>query len=360
MGEPSARAPEFVLFDDSPILGGAELFALRLARHASAERVPVTVGCPGDSSLAERCAAAGIETRSVRYPSLGPAAAPLWPSATLRMRRLLAAMSPDAIAVGNTARAQAYLCAATSLLTKSRRPAVVQILHEQETLTRRTGRFALRRVGSLVPIGANVEAACRSALGGVPLWKANNFVDIPEPGPRREPPRDGRGPVLGVLARLIPEKGVLELVEELAGADGWERALVAGGPQDPAYAKRIRARIGSLGLDKRISLLGHVDDVPRFLSTVDAIVVPSTGNEAQPTAALEALAHGLPCIVRRPVYSPDFDGLPVLPYDGAAELARRLRELPAGRASLDEVRRRFGPEQLINAIRAAARGAERE
>ena len=354
MSQLGAGVWKLVVFDDAPILGGAELFALRLARFATdSTGISVAIACPPGSALAARSVAAGLDTLAVRYPPLGPTGIPLWPGAVLRVRRLLADLGPEGIAVANTARAQAYAFAAIPLIAKWRRPALVHVLHEQETLARRSGRFALRRAGSLVPIGANVAAACSSALPGVPVWKANNFVEVPERGPG-ERRRDGRrAPVLGILARLIPEKGVLELVDELAEVPAWERALVAGGAQNGAYAERIRMRIGALGLDGRISLLGHVDNVPDFLSGVDVLVVPSTGNEAQPTAVLEALAYGLPCVVRRPIWSADFDGLPVIPYDGAGELSERLGGLPAEPPPAAEVRRRFGPEQALEAILAA-------
>jgi glycosyltransferase involved in cell wall biosynthesis len=346
--------PKLVVLDDAPILGGAELFALRLARFVEdSTGISVAIACPPAGALAARSVAEGLDTLAVRYPVLGLAGVPSWPGAVLRLRRLLADLGPEAIAVANTARAQAYAFAAIPLIAKGRRPALVNVLHEQETLARRSGRFALRRSGLLVPIGANVAAACTTALPGVRIWKANNFVEVPERGPG-ERRRDGRqAPVLGILARLIPEKGVLELVEELAAARGWQSALIAGGAQDGAYAERIRMRIGSLGLDGRISLLGHVDDVPGFLSDVDVVVVPSTGNEAQPTAVIEAIAYGLPCIVRRPIWSADFDGLPVFPYDGARELSERLGGLPAEPPPAAEVRRRFGPEQALEAILAA-------
>ena len=62
--------------------------------------------------------------------------------------------------------------------------------------------------------------------------------------------------------------------------------------------------------------------MPGFLGSIDTLIVPSTGKEAQPTAIIEALAYGVPVVVRAPLYSPDFDGLPVTPYGSAGELAR--------------------------------------
>lgn len=354
------RARALWLFDDAPILGGAELFALRLALFAREERgLTVHLVCP-PGEFAARCKGLALETVLVAFPPLSPAGAPRWPGAILRVRSLLAKIgtSADGVVVANTARAQAYLAAAVPILHGARQPPLVNVVHEQGTLARRSGRFAFRRVGSLVAIGENVARSHRERLPGVPVWKANNFPDpshLNRPARRSTPA--GR-PVVGVLTRLIPEKGVLELVDELANAQSWSRAVIAGDAEDRAYADRVEARIGSLGLDDRVSLVGRVevDEVPSFLDSIDVLAVPSTGSEAQPTVILEALAAGRPCLVRPAVWSRDFEGLPVLRFGDAEELERHLAQLPSEPAPVEELRHRFGPEQALDAILAAASG----
>jgi glycosyltransferase involved in cell wall biosynthesis len=344
---------EIWLFDDAPILGGAELFALRLARFAGKQGLTVRIVCPMACELASRSDDLGIERLPAAFPSLAPIAAPRWPAAILGIRSLLLRAGPGAIAVGNTARAQAYLSAAWLLIRRARRPILVHVLHEQDTLRRRSARLALRHLGSLVAIGENVAVACRVRMPGVAVWKANNFLDPPD-REARVPRRSAERPVLGVLGRLIPDKGVLELVEELAQTDTWDRAVIGGPAQDSAYAQRVEERLTGLGLEARVSLVGQIDDVPGFMRSIDALVVPSTGSEGQPTTIIEALAYGCPCLVRRPLWSRDFEGLPVVPYEGTAELEQRLRELPLDAAPAEEIRRRFGPQQALDVIRAAA------
>ena len=125
---------------------------------------------------------------------------------------------------------------------------------------------------------------------------------------------------------------------------------MAGDLQDPVYVEEVEDAIASAGLANRVRLLGHTDDVPGFLAAVDVLVVPSSGTEGQPTAILEALACGRPVVVRRPVWSRDFEGLPVVAYDRREELAAALQRLPAAAAQHDELRRRFGPEQVLAAL----------
>jgi glycosyltransferase involved in cell wall biosynthesis len=345
-------APELWLFDDAPIVGGAEIFALRLAGYLARRGWPrMRIVCPDGSEMAERCAAAGVEHVPATFPPLGPLGAPRWPGAVLAVRRLLKGADADAIAIGNTARTQAYLTAAR--LAFGRRTTIVQLIHEQDTLARRSGRFAFRRVGALVAVGGNVADACRRALPGVPVGEANLFLDADSfepPAPRHS----GEAPAIGVLTRLIPGKGILELVGELATADTWSSARIAGRAQDPLYARAVASRIEELGLGDRVSLIGHVDDLDAFFEAVDVLVAPSTGTEGQGFGIVEALWHGRPCLVRRSAWSArDFEGLPVLAFDDVAGLERGLRELPGRPVPAEVVRHRFGPEQALDAILAA-------
>jgi glycosyltransferase involved in cell wall biosynthesis len=347
---------ELWLFDDAPIVGGAEVFALRLAGFLAQRGSPrPRIVCPASSEMARRCAAEGIEQLAAEFPRLGPLGAPRWPGAIRSIRSLLERAGPDAIAIGNTARAQAYLSAAAFAFRPE--ATIVQLIHEQETLARRSGRFAFRRIGSLVAVGENIAEACRRALPGVTIREANLFL-YPPPPEAPAPHRSDTLPVVGVLTRLIPEKGILELVDELAACESWSQARIAGHPQDPGYARAAADRIGQLGLSDRISLPGHVDDLASFFAEIDVLVVPPTGTEGQGFGIVEALWHGRPCLVRRPAWSSrDFEGLPVLPFEGPGELERGLRELPGRAVPADVVRDRFGPDQALAAILAAAGGS---
>lgn len=355
-----ADGSELWLFDDAPIVGGAEVFALRLGSYLGTREGPgLRIVCPAESEMARRCRADGIDQIPASFPPLNPRGLPRWPGAMLAVRSLLRRMGPHAIAIGNTARAQAYLAAAA--MTLRRRPPIVQIVHERDTLGRVSGRLAYRHVGSLVAVGGRIADLCRERLPGVPVWEANLFLNAAEfDEASRESRRNGK-PVLGVLARFIPGKAQLDLVEELAAARSWSRALFAGRHEDAAYTDRVRERIAALGLGERISVLDPVDELGPFFDSIDVLVVPSTGSfEGQGMVIVEALAHGRPALVRRRVFSPhDYEGLPVLPYEGAAELDARLGELPFDPAPIESLRRRFGPEQALEAIRAAAAGTPR-
>jgi glycosyltransferase involved in cell wall biosynthesis len=349
---------ELWLFDDAPILGGAELFGLHLVRWTDGDSCAgwrARLFCPGDSELARRARAQALEVHDLRFPK-PPRGTVAGVPALMRVRRILSGAPETVVAVANTALAQAYLAAAVATLR--RHPPVVHLLHERETADRPSARWVLPRSGALVAVGEKHAGSYREVVRGASVDAVNVFLEPEEldaAAARRTGPHDPGRPVVGMLGRLIPEKGVLELLDELAAQPGaWSRIRVAGAPQDPAYAGRVASRANGPGLAGRVELLGHVDDVGSFLSTVDVVVVPSTGSEGQVLVILEALAQGLPCVVREAVLSPEYAGLPVVGYRDSDSLATALSALPRDTAEPSDLARRFGPEQALAGIERAA------
>jgi glycosyltransferase involved in cell wall biosynthesis len=345
---------DFVFLDDAPIFGGAERNVLRLARFVeeSSRGRSARVICPDTSELARRCGVAGIAVVDARFP----AAPHRIPGAVLQLRRLLADLSDDSLVVGVTLRSQVYGHAA--LLALLHAPRVVHFMPEQDSARRLTAKVVLRRYGAVVAVGENTARTYSELAPNVRVRRVDNFLlpeDFAAAAAKRTPRSSGDPPVVGVLTRLFPGKGVLELVGELADcADAWSQGLVGAGRQVENYAAEVERRIAAAGLQKRVHLLGHVDELAAFFAEIDVLVVPSVGAEGQPTVILEALAYGRPVIVRESVWSSDFDGLPVVAYRDARELREALRGLEPATVAPEELARRFGPGSVIEAIEAAA------
>jgi glycosyltransferase involved in cell wall biosynthesis len=346
------------LLDHAPIMGGAEQFALRLAGHARLEGgYRVCMVCPAGSGLAQRSAAAGLEVVDAEFPDLAPWFLARQLQAVARTRKLLIEAGQLAIVVAVSARAQAYTVAAATLLRHP--PAIVHVALEQDTARRLTARFALPRQGAVIAVGANAAAAYRVALPSTEVDQVNNFLMPEEMARLRAGPRSSHaGLAIGLIARMIPEKGVLELLDELAasGSDG-ATLLVAGPAEDQDYEREVRARVSALGLDGRVRLMGRIDDIRSLLKAVDVVAVPSTGWEGQPTVILEALAAGVAVVVRRPLDSSDFEGLPVFGYTDATDFGAALEAAAASSpAPMEALLDRFGPDQALGELeRAAAR-----
>lgn len=60
--------------------------------------------------------------------------------------------------------------------------------------------------------------------------------------------------------------------------------------------QHIKALIQNLALENRVFMLGHREDIPELLSSLDTLVHPSTANEGVPQDILQALAMKKPVI----------------------------------------------------------------
>ncbi len=98
-----------------------------------------------------------------------------------------------------------------------------------------------------------------------------------------------------VVARLVGVKRVDQAIDAFAeiaaSVPDWEMLIAGDGPERDA----LRDRIAAQGLQQRCTLLGEIDVQP-LLSEGGVLVHPSV-LDGTPNAVMEAMAHGLPCII---------------------------------------------------------------
>jgi glycosyltransferase involved in cell wall biosynthesis len=110
--------------------------------------------------------------------------------------------------------------------------------------------------------------------------------------------------VIVLASRLDPLKGHAPLIEALGrlrDRPGWI-AWIAGGAQRPAehaYLKDLRQRARALGIDGRVTFLGHRADVPRLLAAADIHCQPNLRPESFGLAFVEAMHAGIPVVTTR-------------------------------------------------------------
>lgn len=109
-------------------------------------------------------------------------------------------------------------------------------------------------------------------------------------------------PLIGTVAVLRKKKGhhiLLEAIPEvLREIPEAIFVFVGDGPQ----RKNIEEKIKQYGLSKKVIMLGHRNDIPQILNSIDLFVLP-TLQEALGTSFLEAMAIG------KPVIGSDVDGV---------------------------------------------------
>lgn len=133
---------------------------------------------------------------------------------------------------------------------------------------------------------------------------ANPFV--PEVGcergedsesPIEEGAYQSAGTGLLFVGRLMPEKGIFDVLEALARQRG-ELAchLVVAG--DGPAAEAVRLRVAQLDLNERVRLCGYLGaaGLERAYARADVFVLPTYYAEGFPTVILEAMHAGLPIV----------------------------------------------------------------
>jgi glycosyltransferase involved in cell wall biosynthesis len=192
-------------------------------------------------------------------------------------------------------------------------------------------------------------------------------------------------PIVGVVARLEPEKGHPTLLEAWPGvlADVPNAHLVIVGegsrrealeaqaielglmrPQASRTARAIRrtgTRSVSSDSGSSVTFTGRRDDIPAVTAALDIAVLPSY-REAQGLSILEAMALSRPVVASNVGGIPEMvedgrTGLLVAPHDPAAlsaAIARLLTDHPyadtLARAGHDLVYDRFCVEQMVRAV----------
>lgn len=141
-----------------------------------------------------------------------------------------------------------------------------------------------------------------------------------------------------MAARLLWDKGVADYVEaalQLREQGCSITCLLAGAPDHGNPASIPERQLDAWTQAGSIERLGHVEDMPRLLQSVDAVVLPSF-REGLPSSLIEAAACGLPRIATdvpgcREAITDGVDGMLVPVHDPAALAAAiaRLADDPA-------------------------------
>ena len=107
----------------------------------------------------------------------------------------------------------------------------------------------------------------------------------------------GSIPLIGVVGRFHPVKGFPYFVEAAAHVSKlYDCDFVMVGEGVDNQNKLLVGLIEKYGLEKRLHLIGPVDDVPQLMAALDVYVSSST-SEAFANVIGEAMACGVPCVV---------------------------------------------------------------
>lgn len=272
--------------------GGMELAMLRVIKALSGSGMRHTVvALKGEPDLAERFApwAEVVAMRSgandLRLP--------------FRLRRLIRAICPDVIHARNWG---AWPDVVAGTLLSGARPPVVFSFHGfRSTTTVPLRRKLACRLLSLTTRRCFAVSPAARDLMARQMWVPRrqielipNGVDLRRFSPGNLPRRENGSFRLGTVGSLTPVKNhamLLRAAAKVVQQGGDLQVRIAG---DGPLREDLQALSRQLGMEDRVDLPGWVDDVPGFLHSLDAFVLPSR-TEAHPNALIEAMACGLPC-----------------------------------------------------------------
>lgn len=369
--ETSAQPLSIAHVDTETGFSGGQVQVLLLLRglqargHRSILFSPPGSESSGGSELAQRAAAAGIETIPIRLRNdldfLGVA----------RLKRAFSAAAPDVVHL-HTGRATWLGSLAASWAD---RPALTTRRMDRRVKPGLRTRWIYTRLTQRAAAISNAVADCLRA-GGVP---ENRIVVIPstiDPSGlrakrtrselRAEIKTDPESIVLLATATLHRRKGHDVLLEAVAGLQSlevdWRLWLAGSGPEAEALLQRVDA----LGLSARVDFLGQRSDPADLLEACDIFVLPSR-REGLGVAALEAMAAGRPVVASAvgglaEAVVHDSTGL-LVPPENPAALNSALRGLildperraALGRAGPRHVAEHYLPEQMVSAYESLYR-----
>jgi len=164
----------------------------------------------------------------------------------------------------------------------------------------------LRRVDRVIAISCAVARFTVEVEGAEPatLRTVPYGLDPPTPSPEagraalRTLGLERHGPVIAMVGRAVPQKGIDVLLEAfprvLVAYPAARLVIVGDGPQRPALERRARR----LGLGEAVLFTGWVDRAANLLSACEVVVIPSRW-EGFGMVALEAMAAGRPIVASR-------------------------------------------------------------
>lgn len=341
-------------------VGGAEELLLTLAGELRRRGIDLTIITLRPSDPEMLAQAAGEGARVVAFPHRK-----LWaPGRFYRLQRFLRA---ERFSVLHT-----HLTMANILGTAAGRLAGTPVVTSLHNTTMRSQSMPLHSLAEtwllrtsvqrIIAVGWETARTHRARLNGKPLLVLPNAVSFPPPlspaersALRRELGcGNPEAPLLIFVGRLVPQKGLGDLLQAFAGVHQAHPAarllLVGEGP----LQEEVQAQVRSLGLGGQVSLLGLRSDVQRLLGACD-LFVSAAHWEGLPVASLEAMAAGLPLAVTAVgdlprVVTPETGALtPPQDPEALAEainalLASPERRAAAGAAAQARVRREFSAE----------------
>ena len=265
--------------------GGQEIRVVRESVGMMKRGHRVIIAAPEQSTIAGRAREAGIAYLPASFRKKSPLS-------VARARALIDRERPDIVNTHSSA--DSWVATIAARLSKTR-PRIIRTRHLSTPIS---PSFLSRLIYDILPdavmtTGEEIRSAMITGNGfdASKISSVPTGVDLGLYDPARVTPAlERRGFSVGMVGVLRSWKGHNFFIEAVPGIlKQIPEAVfyVAGdGPQRDNIVKILRDR----SLDNEVILLGHREDIPGILASLDVIVHPSYGHEGVPQTLLQALA----------------------------------------------------------------------
>ncbi len=258
---------------NAPFISGAERsLQITLGHIRDADVDPVVI-CPGDSPLRAWCEAESIPVEPCALPVRDKRHLIQWLRGRRRMQRILERQRIDLVPSNQL---WSYpICGAAG-----RRLGIRRICHIRDESSQPALEWYLASgtdgvVSISEHIGRQVAERWPDALKKPRIWTLLNPVRVdasPSDAAHRSEARAALGisdtaVVFGFIGQIAPVKGVLPLIEALAGMHSpvaWQFLIAGRDPHGGDYYRACVDRATALGLEDRVRFLGFLDDPTVF------------------------------------------------------------------------------------------------
>ncbi|MDP2727064.1 MAG: glycosyltransferase [Dehalococcoidia bacterium] len=293
------------------MFGGAVRHVLDLCSRLDRSSFQLTCICPPDGPLPSRLEEIGVKAKVIdlyQYASPGT-----WARVFSFLRQekpdIIHAHGPNAFLYATFGRPFAGNPAVISTHHSLYLQGKMEQLSQKHLAAARTRvfaaleRWASRRASSVIFVSdADRQEYCGPGPSTIQAVTIPNGIDLSRFTPsqdsssyRRRWGLDLGAKIIGCVARLSPEKGLVYLLRSLPFIlDSHPEAflMVVG---EGSQRSELEDLARDLGLSERVLFTGHSNEVPDLISTMDVVVLPSLW-EGQPLTILEAWAMEKPVV----------------------------------------------------------------
>jgi len=291
-------------------VGGAQIMLQQLVSRLQVSGVSNTViALGGVSPRFEAIRQLGVPLHSIGMTPPVPG-----PQGWLRLRRMIAASTPDVV---HTWMYHADLMAGLTTRLSGLAPVVWGLHHTPDKAERlkpltkcimRVNALLSARIPARIVCCAQASKAAHVALGYDErrMVVINNGFDLdlfrPDPDARRsvrhELHLDESTPLIGLMARFHPQKDHRTFIRAAArlAAQHADVRFVLAGRGVTGENPELRAWLAESGIAGRVHLLGTRHDMPRLLAACDLLTSSASVGEAFPLVLGEAMSCEVPCV----------------------------------------------------------------